>query len=133
MLLLIAQIGDTNPKLIRSLSMYIPPQADKASWLNLFDILPKFTLGLKSIVVRWWGEGLERFWEQGLGKDVAIARGLAGLSYAKPWPAYFRDKFRAGVVEAEAPTDDDSDWLRKDFLEYQIGTESLNPWEEEAG
>jgi hypothetical protein len=109
------------------------------------------------MVVRWWGEGIDRPWERSLGKDIAFAQALAGLSkvgveklridgyYAKPWPAYFRDKFGARVAEDEdghprPPKDDDNDWTRKlnedtleDFRKYQNGTELLNPWEEEAG
>jgi hypothetical protein len=110
------------------------------------------------MVLCWWGEGVENPWERGLGKDIAFAQALAGLSkvdvvklriegyYAKPWPAYFRDKFGAGVVEDEdgrpypSKDDDDDNWRRKlnedaleDFRKYQNGTELLNPWEEEAG
>jgi hypothetical protein len=157
MLRLMVQIGYTNTKLIRSLDIYIPPRADKGSWLNLLHVLPKATTGLKSIVVRWCGEVVEKPWERSLGKDIAFAQALAGLSkvgvdklriegyYAKPWPAYFRDKFGAGVVEdedgrARPSKDDDDDWMRKlnedaleDFRKYQNGTELLNPWEEEAG
>lgn len=127
---LMAQIGPTNTKLIRSLDIYVPPNADKDSWLNLLHILPEATTGLKSVVVSWWGEGIARPWEQSLGKDIAFAQALARLSkvgveklkikgyYAKPWPAYFRDKFGASVVEEEdgrlcSSRDDDDDWIRK--------------------
>ncbi len=156
MLRLMVQIGHTNKKLIQSLDIYVPPDADKGSWLNLLRILPEATTGLKSVVVRWWGEGVDGPRGRSLGKDIAFARALAGLSkvgvmklriegyYAKPWPAYFRDKFEARVVEDEdgrprPPKDDDDDWMRKlnegtlkDFRRYQNGTELLNPWEEEA-
>jgi hypothetical protein len=157
MLRLMVQIGQTNTKLIQSLDIYVPPNADKGSWLNLLHVLPKATTGLKSVAVSWWGEGVVKSWERSLGKDIAFAQALAGLSkvgveklriegyYAKPWPAYFRDKFGARVVEDEdgrprPPKDDDDDWMRKlnedsleDFRKYQDGTELLNPWEEEAG
>ncbi|KAI0105692.1 hypothetical protein GGR51DRAFT_548941 [Nemania sp. FL0031] len=157
MLRLMDQIGPTNTKLIRSLDIIVPPNADKDSWLNLFYILPKATTGLKSVVVKWWGEGeYEPNWEKDPGMDVAFAQALARLStvgleklrieghYAKPWPAYFRDRFGARVVEAEdgcprPPRDDDDDWMRElaaeileDFRKYQDGTDLLNPWEEEA-
>lgn len=152
---LMAQIGDMNMKLIRSLEIYIPPRADKGLWLDLLRLLPQTTTGLKSIKVRWWGEGIEKPWERGLGKDVDFAQALAGLSqlgldklriegyYAKKWPAYFRDKFGAGVVEHQdghtrPSSDNDEDWLRKlnqesleDFNKYQDGTESLDPWKEQ--
>jgi hypothetical protein len=71
-------------------------------------------------------------WQRGLGKDIAFAQALAGLSkvglekllieglYAKPWPAYFRDKFGAGVVEEEdgpwrryEDLNHDEDWIRR--------------------
>lgn len=150
---LMAQIGHTNTKLIQSLDIYVPPEADKGAWLNLLRVLPTATTGLKSMEVRWWGERHET-WERSLGKDIAFAQALAGLSklgmeklrikgyYAKPWPAYFRDKFGARVLEAEdgcphPPKEDDDDWMRQlnrdtleDFLTYQNGTELLNPWEE---
>jgi hypothetical protein len=150
---LMLQIRRTNMRLIRSLEIYVPSGADKDSWLNLFRVLPEATTGLKSVVVRWWGEGVERTWERSLGKDIAFAQALAGLSkvgveklriegyYAKPWPAYFRDQFGARVVEDEdgrprPPKDDDDDWMRnlnkdtlEDFRKYQDGTELLNPWE----
>lgn len=157
MLRLMAQIGHTNMKLIQSLDIYVPPNADKGSWLHLLRILPEATPGLKSVVVRWWGEGVDKPWERSLGKDIlAFAQALTGLSkvgveklriegyYAKPWPAYFRDKFGARVqIEDEdgrprPPQDDDDDWMRKlnedsleDFRKYQDGTELLNPWEED--
>lgn len=157
MLRLIVQIGYTNTKLIQSLDIYVPPNADKGSWLNLLRILPEATTGIKSVVVRWWGEGVDKTWERSLGKDIAFAQALAGLSklgveklriegyYAKPWPAYFRDKFGALAVEDEdgrprLPKDDDDDWMRKlnedtleDFRRYQNGTDLLNPWEKETG
>lgn len=156
MLRLTVQIKPTNMKQIQSLHIYVPPGADKDSWLNLLCVLPEAIPGLKSVVVRWWGEGVGRPWERSLGKDIAFAQALAGLSkvgvkklriegyYAKPWPAYFRDKFGARVVEDEdgrphSPKDDD-DWMLKlnkdnleDFRKYQNGTELLNPWEEGAG
>ncbi|KAI8954980.1 hypothetical protein F4801DRAFT_415847 [Xylaria longipes] len=155
---LMVQIGHTNMKLIRSLNIYLPPNTDKGSWLSLLHILPKATTGLKSVVVRWWGEGKVKRWERSLGKDIAFAQALARLLsevgveklrlegyYAKPWPAYFRDKLGARVVEDEdgrprPPRDDDNDLTRKMnedaleyFRQYQDGTELLNPWEEEAG
>ncbi|KZZ93846.1 hypothetical protein AAL_05562 [Moelleriella libera RCEF 2490] len=157
MLRLMTQIGHTNMKLIRSLNIHVPPRADKGSWLYLLRVLPEATTGLRSVVVRWWGEGLDNPWEGSLGKDIAFAQAVAGLSklgverlriegyYAKPWPAYFRDKFGAQVVEAEdgrphTPKEDDDDWQRKlnednleDFRNYQDGTDLLNPWEEEVG
>lgn len=52
-------------------------------------------------------------WNEDLGKDIAIAQALAGLSklglkrlmlygcYEKHWQAYFRDKFGAGVANAQ--------------------------------
>jgi len=144
-------------KLIQSLDIYVPPNADKDSWLNLLHVLPKATTGLKSVVLRWWGEGVIRTWERSLGKDIAFAQALAGLSrvgveklriegyYVKPWPAYLRDKLGARVIEVEdgrprPPRDDDDDRIHKlnedtleDFRRYQDGTELLNPWEEEAG
>ncbi|KAH6842905.1 hypothetical protein B0I37DRAFT_383140, partial [Chaetomium sp. MPI-CAGE-AT-0009] len=156
---LMVQIGDTNTKLIQSLDIYVPPDSDKGSWLNLFHVLPMAATRLKSVVVRWWGEGetdLDWGEQLSLGKDIAFAQALAGLSklgveklriegyYAKHWPAYFRDKFGARVVEAEEgrphpPKDDDDDWTRRlnkrdleDFRKYQEGTELLNPWEEEV-
>lgn len=156
MLRLIAQIGYTNTKLIQSLDIYVPPNADKGSWLNLLGILPEATTGIKSVVVRWWGEGVDKTWERSLGKDIAFAQALAGLSklgveklrieghYAKPWPAYFRDKFGVLVVEDEdgrphPPKDDDDDEIHKlneetleDFRRYQNGTDLLNPWETRA-
>ncbi|GAW20556.1 hypothetical protein ANO14919_100640 [Xylariales sp. No.14919] len=153
LLRLLVQIGHTNMKLIQSLDIYVPPNADKGSWLNLFHVLSKATTGLKSVVVSWWGSGVVRM-ERSLGKDIAFAQALARLPevgverlriagyYAKPWPAYFRDKFGAHVVEDEdgrrrLPRDDDDDWLRKlneenleDFRKYQKGTDLLNPWED---
>ncbi|KAI8630237.1 hypothetical protein F5Y19DRAFT_429435 [Xylariaceae sp. FL1651] len=60
MLRLMVQIGHTNTGLIQSLDIYVPPQADKGSWLSLLHTLPKTTTGLKSVVVRWWGEGFEK-------------------------------------------------------------------------
>ncbi|KAI4858896.1 hypothetical protein F4820DRAFT_441415 [Hypoxylon rubiginosum] len=154
---LMVQIGHTNMKMIRSLDIYVPPDADKGSWLDLLHALPGATPGLKSVVVRWWGEGIDQLWQRSLGKDIAFAQALARLSevsleklriegyYAKPWPAYFRDRLGARVVEAEdgvprPPRDDDDDWMRKlnednleDFRKYQDGTDLLNPWDEEAG
>ncbi|KAK3292621.1 uncharacterized protein B0H64DRAFT_407181 [Chaetomium fimeti] len=152
---LMVQIGDTNTKLIRSLDIYVPPDADRDSWLNLLHVLPTATTALKTVVMSWWGEGDDKLCERlSLGKDVAFAQALAGLStlgleklkiegyYAQSWPAYFRDKFGARVVEAEEgrprpPRDDDDDWMRElnkrsleDFRKYQEGTELLNPWEE---
>jgi hypothetical protein len=64
--------------------------------------------------------------------------------YAKPWPAYFRDKFGARVVEAEEdwaepPPKDPADEKERQWAgnywgqirDYYWGTELLNPWEEE--
>ncbi|XXG99515.1 hypothetical protein Hte_005854 [Hypoxylon texense] len=154
MLRLMVQIGHTNTKLIRSLSIYVPPNADKGSWLDLLHVLPKAATGLRSVVLRWWGEGVVSYWNESLGKDTDFAQALARLSevgleklriegyYAKPWPAYFRDKLGPRVVEAEdgrprLPGDDVDDWTRKidednleDFRKFQDGTDLLNPWEE---
>lgn len=148
---LIDQIGHANTTLIQSLSLYLHFNADKDSWLRLLRTLPKTTRGLKSVRVRWSGSSWTR--HEGLGRDIAFAQALAGLSklgleqlklggcYAKPWPAYFRDKFGARVVEADDGHEyiveaDGRRTLHKyvleEFTKYQIGTESLNPWGDES-
>lgn len=151
------QMRTSNTKLIRSLDLVISPGADKYSWLNLLHSLPTSTTGLKRLTVCWWGEGRRLQtppWEEletwSLGKDIAFAQAIAGLSnlrlekvriegyYAKPWPAYFRDKLGAGVVEAvggrrRAFRDDVDRFHEEDFKIFQRGTELLNPWEEQAG
>jgi hypothetical protein len=64
--------------------------------------------------------------------------------YAKPWPAYFRDKFGVRVVGGGGGrlrlSKGDDGWVRKlnkgtleDFRRYQNGTDLLDLWEEEAG
>lgn len=89
-------------------------------------------------------------WNEDLGKDIAIAQALAGLSklglkrlmlygcYEKHWQAYFRDKFGAGVANAQnccAHIVEKNagqglhEFIRRRFTVYQVGTESLNPWE----
>ncbi|KAH7264801.1 uncharacterized protein BKA55DRAFT_223318 [Fusarium redolens] len=150
---LMDQIGQTNTRMIQHIDIYIPPNCNKSSWMHLFQVLPETTLCLKSVVVRWWGI-YNNLWEESLGKDIPFAQALARLSklgieklrlegsYAKPWPAYFRDKFGAQMVDVEdgCPRplrgdndDDDTRKWRADTLEkfrkYQEGTESLNPWE----
>ncbi|KAI1331444.1 hypothetical protein F5Y16DRAFT_268441 [Xylariaceae sp. FL0255] len=155
MLRLLSQIGHENIKLIKALDIYVPPDADRDSWLKLFRLLSDTATGLKSVVVRWWR--VARPWQPSLGKDIGFAQALARLLkkvgveklriegyYAQPWPAFFRDKLGAGIVEEDygrshPPGDDEAGWKRKvyedhlkDFRRYQNGTELLNPWEEEA-
>ena len=48
--------------------------------MNLLRALPEATTGIKSVVVRWWGEGVNKPWERSLGKDIAFAQALAELS-----------------------------------------------------
>ncbi|KAI1130666.1 hypothetical protein F5Y10DRAFT_263007 [Nemania abortiva] len=151
MLELMEEIRYMNIGLIRSLNIYVPQIADQHLWLTLFYALSQTAVDLKSVVVRW-GKGSGTSY-QNLGKDIALAQALARLSrlgveklriegyYAKPWPAYFRDKFGARVVEDEdgcpyPPRDNNDDRKRKlnedtleGFRKYQNGTDSLNPWE----
>ncbi|KAI1381688.1 hypothetical protein F4677DRAFT_439504 [Hypoxylon crocopeplum] len=112
MLRLMVQIGHTNMKLIRSLDICVPINADKVSWLNLLHVLPKATTGLKSVVDMAFAQALARLPE--LGVEKLRIKGY----HAKPWPAYFRDKLGARVVEDEdgrphLPRDDDDDSRRK--------------------
>jgi hypothetical protein len=159
MLRLIDRAGRINTKLIQSLNIYVPPNSDKASWLNLLHALATVATGLKSVAVIWQPNihPLRRSGARTLAKDIAFAQALARLSkvgveklrieggYAKPWPAYFRDKFGARVVEAEEdwvepPPRDAADEKERQWAgnywgqirDYYWGTELLNPWEEEA-
>ncbi|KAI0389585.1 hypothetical protein F5Y17DRAFT_448480 [Xylariaceae sp. FL0594] len=75
LLQLMARIGPTNTRLIRSLDIHIPALligADKTPWLDLFHILPNTATGLGSVVVYWWGD-------VSVGKDFASAQALAKL------------------------------------------------------
>ncbi|KAI0479372.1 hypothetical protein GGR56DRAFT_374731 [Xylariaceae sp. FL0804] len=150
MLGFINQIGHTNMKLIRSLDMYVLRPLCRQNWLHLFHVLSENATGLKSLVVRWWGSGDRPLDQSYSGRNIAFAQALSMLSqtgveklriegyYAKPWPAYFRDKFGARVVEAEDEDENDTDkdddsmrkknYYREDLRKFQEGTDTLNPW-----
>lgn len=114
MLRLMAQIGPTNIKLVKSLDMWVPWMADISPWLTLLNALSKRATGLKYIELGW-GENCEHPWmlkrgakERGLGDNVLFVRALAkirGLEemhitghYAKNWPSYLKTETNAHVL-----------------------------------
>lgn len=126
---LMAQIGPTNIKLIKSLDIWVPWCAEILPWVLLLGILSEDAIGLRSIKLGW-GADCEFSWqlkkgakERGFGDNLPFVRALARIQgleklhiegyYAKHWPSYLMDKTGAQVQAVcghplELSADDDA-------------------------
>ena len=130
-------IGPTNTKMIRSLDLWVPWQADHNAWLSLLRAFARDATGLQSIDIMFttnchypasFAKGRV---ERGLGDDVPFIRAFAKIqtlqkilirgSYAKNWPSYLETETGAqvraerGYHTEPLPTDRDWDvkWVRR--------------------
>ncbi|KAF4338485.1 hypothetical protein FBEOM_7630 [Fusarium beomiforme] len=151
MLDLIHVCGETNRKLIQSLEMDVYPvtRQEVNLWLGLFRFLPEDTPNLKRVVVHWWAASIYNYGLLSLGKHIPFAQGLAGLArmdldkltlegcYAKLWPAYFRDCFGPGVVEAfedrSPPPEGDDERSKQKYYDFIDNQEMLRKFQAETG
>lgn len=105
---LMAQIGPTNVKYIRSLEIWVPYRSEILPWLRLLNTLSGKATGLRFLEIAWGAEctfpwqlvrGAE---ERGLGDNILFVRALARIQrleklktggfYAKHWPSYLRQE-----------------------------------------
>jgi hypothetical protein len=101
------------------------PISDGRAWGIIFELLCQEGTEIETLYIDWDPSG-EASW---LGKDLDFIRGLAKVNvtqlvhfkglYAKSWPRYVAEKL---AVPVETPDANSSDQL-----EYQAGTEFLDP------
>ncbi|KAK3933571.1 hypothetical protein QBC46DRAFT_401781 [Diplogelasinospora grovesii] len=141
-----AQIGPTNIKLVRSLEIWVPYDAEISPWLILLDTLSKKATGLRFVVLAWgtdrgiiWPRGAA---ERGLGDNLlfvrALVRALARIQgleklnikgfYAKHWPSYLREKMSAQVradaghccVKIRYDDDPEAERRKRELIEREL-------------
>ena len=139
----IAQIGPINIKLVKSLDIWVPENAELFPWLRLLDILAEEANGLRFVKLGWGansrmlGGGA---WMRGLGDNLHFVRALGkirGLEklaiqgfYAKHWPAYLEETTGVQVQAISgrflpAPVLREGDPLREELI-YVIYIHDMN-------
>ncbi|KAI1372395.1 hypothetical protein F4677DRAFT_432741 [Hypoxylon crocopeplum] len=140
-------LATNNAALVSDLSIFLHATSISSSpplWCRLFDKLQREATNIQHLSIYWDADGpwgmrppwnIEDALHPGLGRSVVFVRGLAQLRvrkgveiggfYAKHWPRYLEEKM--GLKPVDKQNVPGSSWERS-LIDYQIGTERLNPW-----